>query len=124
MPAVRPAAGHAVTCQPGVPEHRGVVHPPGELARRLGQARGTLGDVLVRGVPGQRGDAMAGRVREGSVYLGEALPALPPRPAATRQTTAMARAVQPRVERCASALDAGCVMAPSTPGSDLAGSVK
>jgi hypothetical protein len=49
--------------QPSVPEHRGVVHPPGELARSLGQTRGTLGDVLVRGVPGQRGDAPVGRMR-------------------------------------------------------------
>jgi hypothetical protein len=30
----------------------------------------------------------------------------------------------PRVERCAAALDAGEVMAPRKPGSDLAGSVK
>jgi hypothetical protein len=61
---------------------------------------------------------------EGDVYLGEDLPCLLTSPAATRQITAMARAVQARVERCASALDAGCVMAPSTLGSDLAGSVK
>src|SRR6201999_3347071 len=32
-------------------------------ARRLGPPHATLGDVLVRGVPGQRGDALAGRVR-------------------------------------------------------------
>ena len=57
-------------------------------------------------------------------YLVEDLPCLLTSPAATRQITPMPRAAQPRVERCASALDAGCVIAPSMPGSDLAGSVK
>jgi hypothetical protein len=61
---------------------------------------------------------------EGNVYLGEDLPGLLTSPATARQITPMARADQPRVERCASALDAGCVTVPSMLGSDLAGSVR
>jgi hypothetical protein len=59
-----------------------------------------------------------------NVYLGEDLPGLLTSAATARQITPMARADQPRVERCASALDAGCVTVPSMLGSDLAGSVR
>lgn len=57
-------------------------------------------------------------------HLGERLPVLLASPAATRQTTPTTRAATARVVRCAPALDAGWVMVPRTPGSDLAGSVK
>jgi hypothetical protein len=40
--------------QPDVPEHGGVVHPPGQPACLLRQVGGLSGDGLVRGVPGDR----------------------------------------------------------------------
>jgi hypothetical protein len=57
-------------------------------------------------------------------HLGEGLPILLASPAAARQTTPTARAIQALVVRCALALDAGWVMVPRMLGSDLAGSVK